>query len=94
MFHDNEATRSPKAHKFPDDYPISAAILDACCDFSDIYNEVMAHNRSVKAAGILGSEEDMSRRMEFFNDIQRSREALPSDVRADVNFTPATFYLE
>lgn len=94
MFYDDNVSRSPGAHKFPDDYPISAAVLDASCDFADIYNEIMAYNRIVKAAGTLGSDADLKKRMEFFNDIQECRGALPSDLRADQTFTPATFYLE
>lgn len=93
MFHDPDVARWPVIAGFVDDYPLSTAVLDASCDLADIYNEIMAYNRQAKD-DTLGSPADVKRRMIYCREVQAWREALPVDIQADLNFSPATFFLE
>lgn len=93
LFHDGTNPKSRGTHDFPDDSPISAAVLDASCDFADIYNEVMAYNHQV-GAGALGGAADVNKRIGFYHYVQERRYGLPAELRSDSNFSPATYYLE
>lgn len=95
MFHDPRVGKNTTKTGFVDDYPLSTAILDAACDLSDIYNEVMVYNRQVKADGVLlGSEADLDRRMLHFREVRACREALPVDIQTSLHFSPGTCSLD
>ncbi|KAH6677869.1 hypothetical protein F5X68DRAFT_264025 [Plectosphaerella plurivora] len=94
MFHDRKTGIKSINTGFVDDYPLSTAILDAACDLSDIYNEVMVYNRQAKAEGVLGSQADLERRMLHFQEVQACREALPVDIQSSRHFTPGACSLD
>lgn len=94
MFHDPRAGKNPSNTGFVNDYHLSTAILDAACDLSDIYNEVMVYNRQAKADGVLGSQADLERRILHFREVHACREALPVDIQSSQHFTPGTCSLE
>lgn len=93
-FYDPQAAHESKSStNVPDDWAISAAILDATCDLSIMYNEVMEYNRRESTINRFSSEADVSQRVGYLKDLREWRKALPFDIRAERRFSPATVFV-
>ncbi|KAL0940087.1 Nitrogen assimilation transcription factor nirA 5 [Colletotrichum truncatum] len=70
----------------------NAALLNASCGLSIIFNNSMEYNGHIDVEK-LGSEEDIKRRIETFSEVRAWRDAIPHDLQVTDAFYPPAYYL-
>lgn len=78
----NQASRSP---------PFVPGALYLACDLMLMLYSSMEWN--IRSESIYGTEEDLKVRRQKLQEVRRWRDALPLNMRDDINFTPQTCYL-